>query len=111
MSEMMCDRQKLYLSADDFFRLNGSVAMKLSSDAAVQVCERSSSYGLIVGRFEGGIWHSPGFEARIDCIWDGLDPPLDTASVIQNNINAANFIRLEAKDHDAFIITNFLNRT
>ena len=102
---MKIDRRRLYTLSDDFFSLGGSVIMKLSSEAAVQVCEQAANYGLVVSRVEGGIWHFPGFEARIDCIWDGDDPPVDAARAKTNNAVAANFIRSESVVHDAFIIT------
>mgnify|MGYP006361800099 CR=1 FL=1 len=79
--------------------------MKLSTDAAIAVCEQAAARGLVVGRVEGGFWHAPGFEARLDCIWDGVDPPVDFNAAEKNNILAANFIRSERASHDVFIIT------
>jgi len=73
---MKIDLQRRFDSPNDFFELGGSVVMKLSADAAIAVCERAAQHGLVVVRVEGGIWHSPGFEARLDCIWDGADPPV-----------------------------------
>ncbi|WP_244102159.1 hypothetical protein [Burkholderia ambifaria] len=74
---MNIDRSRVYDSADDFFSLDGSIVMKLSTEAAIAVCEQAAQHGLVVARIEGGIWHFPGFEARLDCIWDGADPPID----------------------------------
>lgn len=79
--------------------------MKLSADAAIAVCERAVQHGLVGARIEGGIWHSPGFEARLDCIWDGVDPPVDVGAAEQNNLAAAEFIRSESQMHDAFDVT------
>lgn len=102
---MPLDRKKLYSSANDFFALNGSIVMKLTSDAAIEVCESAVESGLVIARVEGGIWHFPGFEARLDCIWDGVSPPVEYEVAEINNIAAADFIRGERTVHDAFIIT------
>jgi hypothetical protein len=102
---MRGERNKLYDAAGDFFDLDGSVAMVLTPSAAVDVCLQAAGRGLIVARIEGGIWHHPGFEARIDCIWDGADPPIDVAGAEANNGVAAEFVRRRSDNHDAFILT------
>lgn len=102
---MKVNRQHRYESSNEFFALGGSVIMKLSRDAAVDVCELAAQCGLVVARIEGGIWHFPGFEARLDCIWDGVDPPVELKVAEENNMEAANFIRSESEIHDVFIIT------
>lgn len=79
--------------------------MKLDVHAAIQVCEQAAEHGLVISRIEGGIWHFPGFEARLDCIWDGLDPPVSISAAMQNNLVAANFIRSESGKHDVFVLT------
>ena len=103
--KMKIDRQRRYDSADDFFSLGGSIVMKLSTNAAIEVCLRAAQHGLVVARIEGGIWHAPGFEARIDCIWDGDDPPVGVGVAEENNLAAAEFIRSETRGHDVFIVT------
>ncbi len=102
---MKGERGKLYESAEDFFELEGSVVMKLTPSAAISVCQQAAKRGLIVARIEGGIWHYPGFESRLDCIWDGADPPIDTTSAHENNLLAAEFIESEIEVHDVFILT------
>ncbi|MCM3609567.1 colicin immunity protein [Cupriavidus pauculus] len=102
---MKIDFQQRYDSSDDFFTLGGSVVMKLSTNAAVAVCESAVEHGLVIARVEGGIWHAPGFEARLDCIWDGVDPPVNRRMAEQNNCAAAAFIRLESGMHDVFVLT------
>ncbi len=103
------DRRKVYESADLFFANGASSVMKLSPDAAIKVCEEATHRDLLIGKIEGGISHSHGFEARLDCIWDGQIPPLDSASLQINNQEAADFINLEREQHDAFVITALKN--
>lgn len=55
-------------------------------------------------KIEGGIWHNPGFEARIDCIWDSLND-LSKISIQKNNQIVMNFMIEEKDIHNAFIIT------
>lgn len=102
---MSVERGKRYEQASDFFSLNGSVTMRLSPDAAIEVCGSAAAHGLVVARIEGGIWLNPGFESRLDCIWDGADPPLDTAAAHANNVLAIQFIESKRKFHDVFILT------
>jgi len=99
------DPWKRYADAEDFFSLHGNIVMKLTPEAAIEVCERAAKRGLLVSRIEGGIWRNPGFEARIDCIWDGAEPPLDAKAAHANNLTAIEFIRSELPEHDTFIIT------
>jgi hypothetical protein len=102
---MSIDRQRLYDLAEDFFNLNGNAVMKMSSDAAIKVCLSAGKRGLLVCRIEGGIWHDLGFEARLDAIWDGVDPPVALKRALENNLAAAEFIRAEKVAHDAFILS------
>jgi len=103
------DRRKVYKSADQFFANGASCVMKLSPDAAIEVCEEACHHDLLIGKIEGGISHSQGVEARLDCTWDGKMPPLDSASLRINNQEAADFINLEREPHDAFVITALKN--
>ncbi|WP_332450958.1 colicin immunity protein [Burkholderia ubonensis] len=100
------DPWRCYADAEDFFSLRGSIVMKLTTEAAIGVCERAAERGLLISRVEGGIWRHPGFEARVDCIWDGAEPPLDTTTAHENNMAAIEFIRSELPVHDTFIITS-----
>ena len=98
-------RDILFDSSADFHLENGSAWMRLSPQAAVEVCLTAAANGKVIARIEGGIWHSPGFEARHDCIWDGADPPLDESAAHQNNLAAADFIKDEMVAHSVFILT------
>lgn len=102
---MKGDRALLYTSERDFYELEGSVSMKLSPRAAADVCRSAAAHGLVVARVEGGIRDDSGFEARHDCIWDGVDPPIDVAAAISNNNAAAEFIDKQSNVHNAFILT------
>jgi hypothetical protein len=102
---MNIDKSKIYTDMNDFFLLGGSVAMRLSPDAAVAVCRNAAVNGLVVARVEGGIWHFPGFESRLDCIWDGIDPPADYDHAEKNNQQAAAFIERQKEVHNVFILT------
>lgn len=99
------ERSRLHTTSRDFFDMHGSTLMKLNVDAAIEVCLRAAAHGLVVARVEGGIWHAPGFEARLDCIWDGIDPPVDQSTAHHNNLEAAEFIAEERQIHTAFVIT------
>jgi hypothetical protein len=99
------DRQKLYDRVEDFFDLNGNAGMKLTREAAIRLCLATAAKELVVVKLEGGIWRSGQFEARLDAIWDGLDPPLDQETTEENNLNAANFIRSAIGSVNAFIVT------
>ncbi|TZF83511.1 colicin immunity protein [Lysobacter lacus] len=103
----MTDRSRLYESPQDFFALNGNAVMRLSPAAAASACEQAASRGIVVARVEGGIWSAPNFEARGDCIWDGLDQPVSQPQAAANNLAAAQFIHAHANSHSAFILTTY----
>jgi hypothetical protein len=105
MEAIITKRDILFENENEFFSLNGSAWMRLSPTAAIKVCQASAENGKVVARIEGGIWHFPGFEARHDCIWDGLDPPLSKADAHLNNLAAVDFILEEMSFHTAFILT------
>lgn len=102
---MSCDLSVLYDDADLFFRHAGVSSMKLTATAALEVCQKALAFGVMVTRVEGGIWHNPGFEARVDCIWDGCSPPITQNDARANNCRAADFVVMESKAHDVFVIT------
>jgi hypothetical protein len=102
---MAFDHSRVYDSSEDFFALDGSCVMMLTTKAAIESCERAAECGFLVARVEGGIWRNPGFEARLDCIWDGLNPPVDRDTAEENNHIAAVFILSESAVHDVFVLT------
>lgn len=102
---MKGDRSKLYSNADDFYGLSGNNVMKLSPSAAIAVCRTAAHNGLVIARVEGGVWCSPGFEARLDCIWEGADPPISIEAAAKNNLVAGEFILRQGAVHTAFILT------
>jgi hypothetical protein len=102
---MDVDRERRYESANDFYVLDGSACMRLTPPAAIDVCLQAAQHELIVFRIEGGFWLNPGFESRLDCIWESADPPMDVPRAEANGRNAAEFIREMSDEHDVFIIT------
>ncbi len=80
-------------------------AMLLTPNAAIQACRKASEMGWIIARVEGGVWQNPGFMSRIDCIWDGSDPPATPKSAHENNLAAARFIEQSVDNQDVFILT------
>ncbi len=108
---MKGDVKKLYHDPNAFFDLDGHAVMCLTRQAAIEVCRMAAPRGFLVVRWEGDIWHSPGFEARLDAIWDGLDPPVDLETAERNNAFAARMIGEEPAIHDTFVLTtSFLER-
>jgi hypothetical protein len=103
MSEF--SRNQLVQDPERFFSPDSPGVVKLSAAAAISVCGMAASRGYVISRIEGGIWHAPGFEARLDCIWDGADPPLDANDAKTNNAEAAAFVRELSASHTAFVLT------
>lgn len=100
------DLQKLYEQAVDFFELKGGVVMKLTRAAAIDVCQHAAGRDLLIVRIEGGISRAGTFEARLDAIWDGDDPPVSNDRARDNNSRGAEFIRSRDKSYNAFILTD-----
>lgn len=101
----MIDRGRLYTTADDFFDLRGHAVMKLTAEAAVAVCEQAARRGFVIVLVEGGISREREFEARLDCIWQGAEPPIDLQGADANNRLASAFISEQSAAHNAFILT------
>lgn len=102
MKERAFETGKLYTSAEDFFRLGGSSVMRLSRSAAIDVCLTAASRGLVVGIVEGGIFHDPGFEARLDSVWSGYPVPITAEEAPANNRAAAEAI--ESDQYETYIV-------
>lgn len=97
---------KLHKDPGDFFAWGNSTTL-LTTDAAIAVCLQAAGRGLLVARVEGGIWHDPGYEYRLDCIWEGEDPPVPEREAHDNNMVAAEFIRRKSRElkYDVFVLT------
>lgn len=65
---MINKRTMRFDDPEAFFREEGGGWMKLSKKAAMVVIDRILKSGGTIWGIEGGIWHNPGFEARIDAI-------------------------------------------
>lgn len=102
---MKGDRGTLYTEEQDFYALEGNIVTLLVPKAAEAVCRSATAHGLVVARIEGGFWLDPGFEARRDCIWDGVDPPISVEAAVANNEMAAEYIERHGKVHGAFVLT------
>lgn len=94
-----------YETDKDFFDLDGSVHMYLTTAGALAVCYNSAQRGFMIYRIEGGIWHYPGFEPRTDCIWDGGEPPISIKEADEDNNYGAEFILSKSEVHNVWIIT------
>lgn len=103
---MTYDIAKLYDTSDVFFEQHGVVSMFLTAEATKDVCRKALWHGLLVTRFEGGIWRNPGFEARVDCIWDGINPPATVEQAERNNARALDCVIRESALHDVFVVTS-----
>lgn len=102
---MKCDLSKIYDNAVEFLNQPGVSLIMLTRSAAQDVCALALGSGLMISRIEGGIWRNPGFESRLDCIWDGLDPPASTEQARMNNEKARAFVATTTELHNVFIIT------
>jgi hypothetical protein len=81
--------------------------MKLSRRAAEELAENLEREGEIIVRIEGGVWHDPGFEARLDEIWDAVVRPNTSQTLYDfTNLDALNFIKTRSSLIDTFILTS-----
>lgn len=104
----MTDREKWALRTDpnEFFLESGSAWMKLSADAARDVCGMATSRNHFVSRVEGGVRHNENYEMRLDCIWDStLTLPASNVEALVNDMEAREFILTESISHDVFVLT------
>jgi hypothetical protein len=103
---MLHDKTLTYEQAQDFFDLGAISTIRLTRQAAIDVCRECNRRGWLAGRIEGGFHHPPHFfEARLDGIWDGLDPPASPAQIEQNNAAACDFIRQLPAAFSIFLVT------
>lgn len=96
----------LYDRPLDFFELGGSGTIQMSRECARQVCLLAQAHRQVVLCIEGGIWHNPGFEARLDAIWDrDKFATYSKDDVQKTNEQAAESVGFDNKLCDAFIVT------
>ena len=77
----------------EFIHRNDRNSLILTSKAAEEACRQASIFGLSIAKVEGGLWHNPGFESRIDAIWETRNYPASLDEVRKLNALAADFIR------------------
>lgn len=99
----------LYSEVDSFFELNGNNLMKLTPDAAVELCKVCLDKEIIVVCVEGGIWNDKKFQARLDAIWTGKKPPLNLGDLMLNNERAIASIAEDRDECNAFIVSTLPN--
>ncbi|WP_286828801.1 MULTISPECIES: colicin immunity protein [Kordiimonas] len=99
-------RDHLYENSEDFFALDGSAVMFLSSAAAIEVCLQCASKGQVVLGIEGGNWKAQRFQIALDCIFDGVEPPVTANAAHENNVRISEVIKKECKKRDVFIVTS-----
>jgi hypothetical protein len=79
--------------------------MVLDADVAQKVIDQCSDRDLAIIRVEGGFVHEHEFEARLDCIWDGIDTLVTFKQLRDNNEKAKQFVEIEKSDHNGFVLT------
>ena len=100
------DKSLRFDSARAFFNNDGSVWMRLTRAATLEVIHLAADQGQVVVMVEGGIWQNPGFMSQLDAIWKSvIDPPCDTRVALTSNRDAADFVRACPERVDTFIIT------
>ena len=96
--------------AEALFADAGSAWMKLTRQAAAEAISRCSAKGIAVSIVEAGIWHEPGFEARLDGVWHSeFDAMSDVKCIDENNSRALQFIGGLPQAYDTAIISTFGN--
>ena len=91
--------------------MSGAGWMKLTLPAAKSVIQQCTDQLVAVSGIEGGIWHNPGFEARLDAIWKckmGGDP--DDQELKFNNSEAERFLSDFEVAYDTAIISTVGNQ-
>lgn len=105
----LADRINRFGDPGDFFAKQGRYWMKLTREAGASVVEKCSDKALAVSTIEGGIWHDPGFEARLDAIWHSeLDSYPEDQKIAPNNAEALQFLRSDMPTEcDTVIVSTF----
>jgi hypothetical protein len=92
-----------------FFDLNGNNLMRLTPDAAIELCNHLKEKNIVVVCVEGGIWNDKKFQARLDAIWTGKKPPMNPVDLAINNDRAIASILEDREQCNAFIVSTLPN--
>jgi hypothetical protein len=99
----------VYSDINLFFELNGNNLMRLTPDAAIELCNALREKDVVVVCVEGGIWNDGKFQARLDTIWTGKKPPMNPVDLAINNEKAIASILEDREQCNAFIVSTLPN--
>lgn len=106
MSNKLFEPGTLYDNAESFFNLNGDSSMKLSPQAAKEVCKEATKRGYFIGIIEGGYWRNPGFQPDMSTRWESIKYHNEHTNHEENNeLAIANINEDIDSGHTAFLIT------
>ena len=88
---------KLHNDAREFLSRNDRNLILLSGPAAAEACRLAADAGLSIGRIEGGFWLNPGFESRMDSIWDTRRYAASMEEARDWNLSGARFIESQMR--------------
>lgn len=95
---MMGDLNCIYSDPSLLYKFENIQSLKFRRQAAIEICNTAANGGFFVIRWEGGIWHSARFEARLDSICDSqlrirYKPyPISFRDIDSNNYRVAGII-------------------
>lgn len=96
----------LYEKGEDFFLLRGNCYMRLTPNAAIEVCQEAIKQNLWILGVDAGHWFNPGFRPDGWMSWDRKKELFNQGKLIENNQLAIENIKEdEAAGYTAFIVT------
>lgn len=96
----------LYEKGEDFFLLKGNACMKLTPNAAIEVCQEAMKQNLWILGIDAGHWLNPGFRPDSWMSWDHKQQLFNQEKLVENNQLAIENIKEdEAAGYTAFIVT------
>ncbi|WP_338556854.1 colicin transporter [Erwinia sp. E_sp_B04_7] len=106
MTEAGFNRSIAYGSSEEFFKLNGNSAMKLTPLAAKAVCIKAAQYGYYVARVEAGHWIGQGFRPDMSATWDAKAQLIKDKNFHENDkLAVSNVVQDQHEGYEAFMIT------